>query len=97
MVYEFLGQLKYWTNLVVSPISVLLNIVLFYLIKNKSDKALSKYKKVLFLGCVSDLCFGTLNLLIAPVSFYFCFLRKKRKLQKCPNLNGKIQKKIFIN
>ena len=64
-------EVKFWLNAILSPLSLTLNFVLFFLIKYKSSKNLENYKKVLYLGMITDFCFAFWNIIAEPVSHPF--------------------------
>ncbi|KAE9547863.1 hypothetical protein FO519_008924 [Halicephalobus sp. NKZ332] len=64
-------KLKFFVNIIVSPLALIVNGCLIYLIYSKSKKALRDYKKVLYLGVIVDIIYSSISLLFAPTTFVY--------------------------
>ena len=64
-------RLKYFVNVIISPLALVVNGFLIYLIYFKSSKALKDYKKVLYLGVTVDIIYSLISLLFAPTTFVY--------------------------
>ena len=64
-------KLKYFVNVIVSPLALVVNGFLLYLIHSKSSTALKDYKKVLYLGVTVDVLYSSISLFFAPTTFIY--------------------------
>ncbi|KAE9548814.1 hypothetical protein FO519_007967, partial [Halicephalobus sp. NKZ332] len=64
-------KLKFFVNIIVSPLALVMNGCLIYLIHWRSAKALQDYKKVLYLGVTVDVIYSSISLLFAPTTFVY--------------------------
>ena len=79
--------LKWYLNAIISPFGIILNILLLFLIHYKSSKNLENYKKVLYLGCITDIIYGINMAFAQPVSLRYKMDKFRDKSNPYPRLN----------
>ena len=62
-------KLKYFVNVIISPLALVVNGFYLHLIYSKSSTALRAYKKVLYLGATVDVLYSLISLFFAPTTF----------------------------
>ena len=64
-------KFKFFINIIICPLALTMNGILIYLIYSKSNRLLTNYKKVLYLGVSVDIIYSLISFLFAPTTVIY--------------------------